>query len=233
MSTTRCQAKDPSTCPYHGSGANSHDMDINKFFGVSVPSATPDQELTRLRQDAIIHYETFMGLDHKERTQYIQDISMDTYSKIVENLPEQALNKMVTAQIVSDEQKDRIVNSYLEAALWTAGEDEIGEPMTDSYTIHDFAPEVKEQAYRDIEKFISSNSLQASDALSNKSYEYGGDSMAQFGHDFLLTRNGEGAGFWDREALKAVGVGEALTQGSKEFRSLTVVAGDDGKLYLE
>lgn len=233
MSTTRCQAKDPSTCPYHGNPTVMREADMNKFFGVQIPQESNEHYVDRLKQEAEIHYNTFMGLDSTARNQYIQDISMNNYSDIVENLPEEKLNRFVTAQVISDEQKDRIVNSYLEAALWTAGEDEIGEPMTDSYTIHDFAPEVKEQAYRDIEKFISKNVLQASDALSNKSYQYGGDSMTQFGHDFLLTRNGEGAGFWDREALKPIGVGEALTEGSKEFRSLTVVVGDDGKLYLE
>lgn len=46
---------------------------------------------------------------------------------------------------------------------------------------------------------------------------------AQYGHDFWLTRNGHGAGFWDRRELEANELGERLTKLSKEFPEYDLV----------
>lgn len=55
----------------------------------------------------------------------------------------------------------------------------------------------------------------------------------QVGHDFMLTRNGHGAGFWDR-GLGAVG--DRLTEGTKPYGEYTLFVaerpGDGGELYL-
>jgi hypothetical protein len=47
------------------------------------------------------------------------------------------------------------------------------------------------------------------------------------GHDFWLTRNGHGAGFWDRSELKAHDLGERLTKLCKEFPEYNLLG--DGK----
>jgi len=53
---------------------------------------------------------------------------------------------------------------------------------------------------------------------------------SQAGHDLWLTRNGHGAGFWDRDLGEA---GDKLTELSKEMGELTLLQGDgDGKLYF-
>ena len=39
----------------------------------------------------------------------------------------------------------------------------------------------------------------------------------QAGRDFWFTRQGHGVGFWDREELKAHGIGEALTKVARSF----------------
>lgn len=52
--------------------------------------------------------------------------------------------------------------------------------------------------------------------------------MAQAGHDFALTRNGHGAGFWDGDWPV---YGEMLTKGSKSFGELDTCLGDDGQLW--
>ena len=44
-----------------------------------------------------------------------------------------------------------------------------------------------------------------------QAYQRDGYGEAQAGHDYWLTRNGHGAGFWDRDALKAGGLGDKLT----------------------
>lgn len=60
----------------------------------------------------------------------------------------------------------------------------------------------------------------------------------QLGHDFWLTRNGHGAGFWDRKELdfrpetEAKNVGEWLTEIAHSFGELDVYAGDDNMEYF-
>lgn len=55
-----------------------------------------------------------------------------------------------------------------------------------------------------------------------RAYQRDGYSAAQAGHDFWLTRNGHGAGFWDRKPLDGE-LGEALTR----------LAKDAGEIYPE
>lgn len=51
-------------------------------------------------------------------------------------------------------------------------------------------------------------------------------------HDFWLTRNGHGAGFWDRTELDADELGDRLTVLAKEFGAVDLYQGDDRLLYL-
>lgn len=48
------------------------------------------------------------------------------------------------------------------------------------------------------------------------------------GHDFWLTRNGHGAGFWDGDWAEH---GDALTKLSKAFPAVDLYVGDDSKIY--
>lgn len=47
------------------------------------------------------------------------------------------------------------------------------------------------------------------------------------GHDFWLSRNGHGTGFWDRGLEN----GDALHKLAKSFGSFDLYVGDDGKIY--
>jgi hypothetical protein len=53
----------------------------------------------------------------------------------------------------------------------------------------------------------------------------------QNGHDFWLTRNHHGAGFWDRGYTKEIA--GALTDAAHKYKEQSLIAGDDGLLYLE
>ncbi len=44
----------------------------------------------------------------------------------------------------------------------------------------------------------------------------------------MLTRNGHGAGFWDRPSLMDGGLGERLTDAIREYPDLEVEIGDNG-----
>jgi hypothetical protein len=49
------------------------------------------------------------------------------------------------------------------------------------------------------------------------------------GHDFWLTRNGHGAGFWDRGLGE---LGDALTQAAKSFGQCDLYVTDDGAIAI-
>lgn len=49
------------------------------------------------------------------------------------------------------------------------------------------------------------------------------------GHDFWLTRNGHGAGFWDGDWPVH---GESLTAAAKRFGEVGIYLGDDGVLWM-
>ena len=51
----------------------------------------------------------------------------------------------------------------------------------------------------------------------------------QFAHDFWLTRNGHGSGFWDRGLGK---LGDQLTEHSKTFGSCDLYVSDDGEICI-
>lgn len=119
---------------------------------------------------------------------------------------EQYLNK--TMELKDDE----MLSGYLEAALWT-NEEEIG-----SASIFDINSESRDKAHEEINSFMQT----AAGLL--KSIE-----PSQAGHDFWLTRNGHGTGFWDRGLGE---VGEKLTEISKSFGTSDLYMGNDGELHL-
>jgi hypothetical protein len=56
-------------------------------------------------------------------------------------------------------------------------------------------------------------------------------SPAQNGHDFWLTRNHHGAGFWDRGY--AAEVGKKLTKAAHAFGEISLYRGYDGRIYVQ
>lgn len=59
-------------------------------------------------------------------------------------------------------------------------------------------------------------------------YEWTDDQMA--GHDFALTRNGHGAGFWDGDWAEPAAT--TLTEACKAFGEVSLYRGDDGRVYV-
>ena len=53
--------------------------------------------------------------------------------------------------------------------------------------------------------------------------------VEQAGHDFWLTRNGHGAGFWDGDWPEPYG--EMLTKASKNYGVFDTYLGDDGQIW--
>jgi hypothetical protein len=130
--------------------------------------------------------------------------------------------------------KDDFLRGYLDCALWT-GTDESndagGDPLDQNYDVEDFAPESVERASAECEAFQKENAadLAAFYEVWPKSPD-GASKEAFAGHNFWLTRNGHGTGFWDRDAGEA---GDQLTKASGKAGERYVYIGDDGKLWID
>ena len=59
------------------------------------------------------------------------------------------------------------------------------------------------------------------------------NAIEQAGHDFWLTRNGHGAGFWDRSDDLYLGWDKFLAEVSKEHGEVWICLGDDGFAHAE
>lgn len=114
-----------------------------------------------------------------------------------------------------------MTNYYLICALWASNDESDergGNPLDENYGIDDFSSEATERAERECQAFLSTYS----DIIGNR--------FDQAGHDFWLTRNRHGAGFWDGDWQKDIG--NILTNASHAFGELHVYVGDDNKLYF-
>ena len=114
-------------------------------------------------------------------------------------------------------------NAYIEAALWSSLDDN-DEPLDKKYSKSDISDETMNQIKDDCNKFKDE---------ATQIYSDGGWSDDQAGHDFWLTRNGHGAGFWDRSESEGYNqdAGKQLTDISKKFGEYDLYVGDDGLIY--
>lgn len=114
---------------------------------------------------------------------------------------------------------DDFTLGYIECALWSSTDDE-GEPLDANYGIDDLSPEALTAMIDDCADFQSSFAglLAQTTAVD-----------AQNGHDFWLTRNHHGTGFWDRGYGD---VGAKLTEMTGPYEECNLYVGDDDKLYV-
>lgn len=110
---------------------------------------------------------------------------------------------------------DEFTRAYFECALWSSTDPNTnGEPLDDVYEVQDISEDSAGKMIRDCEDF-----QEKAGALIS-----GQESRA--GHDFWLTRNRHGAGFWDGDWPEADG--EKLTEMSHGFGECTLLP--DGKV---
>ena len=116
------------------------------------------------------------------------------------------------------EMMDRRLIQYLETALWASTSMYDDEPLDNNYTIMDFDRESVAKAEQDLDSFF--------DQIRN--YDILADDE-QVSHDFWLTRNGHGAGFWDRPELYPNGADQVLTDLAHSFGPSNIIE-DEGTL---
>jgi hypothetical protein len=134
---------------------------------------------------------------------------------------------------------DAALVAAFETLLWTASCNGTGHAGTDAadqcqgedcqvnldsigYAADDFTPGAAREVEEDLYGFVTSCLAERPDA-------FAGMEPSQVGHDFILTRQRQGAGFWDR------GLGERgtwLTTMAQSFGDQGAMVGDDGKVYV-
>ena len=116
---------------------------------------------------------------------------------------------------------DSFTRQYIETALWSSTDDD-GMHFDRDFSICDIAPDALATMIADCAKFQAENA----DTMNLD----GCQDASMCGHDFWLTRNGHGAGFWDGDYPEEIG--DALTAASKQYRECSLYVGDDGLIYL-
>lgn len=118
------------------------------------------------------------------------------------------------------------VSAYIDCALFSSVDDN-GEPLDANFFESDLAPECREQIEKDCQAFFDACEQAGVSAIpdyENPNYSDAGLS----GHDFWLTRNRHGAGYWDRGLGE---IGERLTEIAHLEGSADLYVGDDGQIY--
>jgi hypothetical protein len=122
---------------------------------------------------------------------------------------------------------DQFTQAYIECALWSStdnADDSGGEPLDRNYSASDISEETREQMIADCAKFQRENHCDI--LLCTKD-------DAQAGHDFWLSRNGHGAGFFDAYKGEPYpdDVAARLQDIAHAFAPFDLYIGDDGRVH--
>jgi hypothetical protein len=109
------------------------------------------------------------------------------------------------------------LGAYIAAALWSSSDDML---MDETYNAGDLSGELMAQMIDDCAAFLA----RRGDLLRDEDLVYAG-------HDFWLTRNGHGAGFWSRPEVYGEEEAQALTAIAESFGPVDLYVGDDGRIY--
>jgi hypothetical protein len=106
-------------------------------------------------------------------------------------------------------------DAYVECAFW------LFEPETGTPVMADLSEDAMSRIEADCRAFYSAN------------FEAIGEHIVQAGHDFWLTRNGHGAGFWDRtDDVWDKPTRDRLTEAAKAMGECSLYFGDSGEVEI-
>ena len=104
--------------------------------------------------------------------------------------------------------------AYLDAAVFT------DQPDLPSYDTDNMDENSYQEVWDECTDFIVAN-----EHLIGNNYE-------QAGHDFWLTRNRHGTGFWDREEVYGAEAAAALTEAAHAYGESHLMVDDDGNISV-
>lgn len=125
---------------------------------------------------------------------------------------------------------NKFLRAYIEAALWSSNDeidDSGGEPLDKNYGVDDLHPDTLAKMKADCEKFEADNA----EYITDENCLTRLDADEQAGHDFWLTRNGHGVGFWETSDWQK-DAGLQLTAAAKRFGECHLYVGDDELIHL-
>jgi hypothetical protein len=126
---------------------------------------------------------------------------------------------------------EEFFDSYVETALWSSNDESDesgGEPLDDNYGPEDLSPRTEDKMVADCKKFLDRAWPLLEEAPSRiRGYPV----MEAAGHDFWLTRNHHGAGFWDGDWPEPLG--EELTEIAHKFGETNLYVGENGEIDSE
>ena len=130
---------------------------------------------------------------------------------------------------------DEFIKGYIGAALWTGVERKDDDPEKDRDKYYDATPddltdETRETMETDCLKFLSMTGVKDSITDDNFTGRADGTIESRAGHDFWLTRNGHGAGFWDGDWTDAAD--KVLTPAAKGFGECNLFLQDDDSVGI-
>lgn len=108
------------------------------------------------------------------------------------------------------------LDAYIECLLWSETDGD-GDSLSERYAADDLAPGARAEIEQDCRAFFN----EVADMIAGRE--------GQAGHDFCLTRNGHGSGFWDGGWPKH---GDALTAAAEAYGTQNAYVGDDGRVYV-
>lgn len=115
---------------------------------------------------------------------------------------------------------DTFTQSYIATALWSSFdnlEDGGGYPLDKKYTIDDIESTTLDKMIKDCKDFQNKY---------GQLFFEGGWEDDDAGHDFWLTRNRHGAGFWSVDEDKNEEIGKQLTRASHAYGEFNLYLGD-------
>lgn len=133
--------------------------------------------------------------------------------------------------MLRDDELETMFQGYVTAALWSSTDesnDQGGDPLDKNYGPDDIEPEYLARMREECRVFATENeaTFRAAFSADNGASR----DWSQAGHDFWLTRNGHGCGFWETPDWPEA-EGELLTEACKKAGSRDLYVGDDGKIY--
>lgn len=141
--------------------------------------------------------------------------------------------KVIADMKITEQQIRLFIDGYLTAALWSStdtiypiGTNDLESVEGETVNLDDYewASGEAEKLEDDCLAFITDNTADLLEYAAKKTHAAGYDAFECAGHDFWLTRNGHGAGFWDRGLGE---LGDRLSEASKVYGGIDLYLDDN------